>query len=238
MLVTGGTRGIGQAVVRELANAGYRVTFTYKMDDESARDLEAELGEAVAGFELDQQNHNPIPQMLEAIIAKRGDIHHLVNNAGIARDAHFVMQGLESWNEVMDVNLTGTVQITRFLVREMMHRRRGRIVNMLSSSAITGLPGQTAYAASKGALMSFTKALALELARYGILVNAVAPGLIATHMTQELPPARIEKFLANIPLGRLGEPEEVAQLVHFLISPQCQYLTGQVLRLDGGMIMA
>ncbi|MCB1043287.1 MAG: SDR family oxidoreductase [Acidobacteria bacterium] len=238
VLVTGGTRGIGEAIVRKLAGLGYKVSFTYKMDDASARELEEQLGDSVKGFELDQSDFALIEPELSKIVSHRGEIHHLVNNAGIAKDAHFVLQAQSSFDEVMDVNLKGTVIVTRQLVRDMMHRRQGRIVNMISSSAITGLPGQTAYAASKGALLSFSKALALELARYGIMVNAVAPGLIETAMTQELPPARIDKFLANIPMGRMGRAEEVAHVVAFLLSPECQYMTGQVLRLDGGMIMA
>jgi len=238
VLVTGGSSGIGRAIVTLLATEGYRVSFTFVADQTQASELSRQFPEQVAGFQIDQGNLQALEPALECLVEQRGTIDHLVNNAGVTQDGHFLLQTPEQWRQVLQVNLDGAVQTTRVLLRAMMHKRSGRIVNISSSSGVTGLPGQTAYSASKAGLIGFTKALAQELARYGILVNAIAPGLIETEMVQAIPPKRLQEFLAKIPLNRLGKPEEVAQLTLFLLSPRCQYLTGQVLRIDGGMILA
>lgn len=240
VLVTGGGRGIGRSVVETLVNHGFRVSFTYREQTEAAQRVECicrDRGD-VKAYQLDQARHQEIESRLETLMEERGPVDCLVNNASILKEGHLVMQNMSAWQELMDVNLTGTVTLTRGVLRPMLHRRSGRIVNVVSASGLTGLPGQTAYSASKGAVISFTKALALEVAKFNVLVNAVAPGLIQTEMIQNLSPAKVENHLKNVPLGRLGQPDEVANVVNFLLSEACQYMTGQVLRVDGGLVMA
>lgn len=237
-LVTGGTRGIGRAIAVDLAQQGVKVAVTYRSNEEAA----AALGAAAAAQGLtllvlraDVAEEPAMRAAADSAAAQLGPIDLLVNNAGVVHDA--ALYGLEpdQWERVMRTDLGGAYHATRSVVYSMMRRRRGRIVNVSSVAAIRGLPGQTAYAAAKAGLLGFTRALARELARFKVTVNAVAPGYIATEMLEALPAGRREEIEREIPLGRLGEPAEVAALVRFLCSTEAAYITGQVYTIDGGL---
>ncbi len=237
-LVTGGTRGIGRAIALDLARHGARVAATYRANAEAAAALAAEAaaaGLALRTFQADAADFEATRAAIEAAVAALGPVDLLVNNAGVVRDA--ALYGLEPavWNEVVRTDLDGAYHASRGVVYGMMRRRRGRIVNLSSVAALRGLPGQAAYAAAKAGLIGFTKALARELARFGITVNAVAPGYVGTEMVAALPAKRRQEIDREIPLGRFGQPEEVAALVRFLCSTEAAYITGQVLAIDGGL---
>ena len=235
-LVTGGTRGIGRAVAARLAAAGAQVFLT-GTDRARAEAVAAELdGERVRGVELDLTDPDSVRRCF-AEVAEAGGLQILVNNAGITRDGLLVRQPAAEWREVMAANLDGLHACCQAAARPMMRARYGRIVNLSSIVGIRGQSGQTAYAASKAGILGFTKALAKELARRNITVNAVAPGLIETDMTRELLESGRDPFSGAIAMARPGAPEEVAAAVAFLASGEASYITGAVLEVTGGLAL-
>lgn len=238
-LVTGGSRGIGRAIVELLARRGAAVAFSYREREDAARDLvhalEAEGCRVWAG-RCDVADEAQVQQLVAAATAALGPIDILVNNAGVTRDGYLMMMDREKWDAVLRPNLDGPFFCSRAVVRSMLVRRWGRIINLTSPSAVAGLPGQANYAASKGGLIGLTRTLSRELAPKGVLVNAVMPGLVETDMTAAIPEATREAHLRNVPVGRLGTAAEVAEAVAFLSSDAAAYITGQVLGVDGGLV--
>lgn len=238
ILVTGGTRGLGEAVALAFAREGAWVAVNYGSDDRgAARALEAleGLGARAMPLKADVAVRSQVEEMVGRVLRAWGHVDILVNNAGIIRDKFLLFLAEEDWDRVLEVNLKGTYLCARAVLKSMIGRRSGRIINTASPSALTGREGQTNYAASKGGVISFTKSLAREVARLGITVNAVCPGVIATPMTEGLNQAVKDGFLRAIPMGRLGTPEEVAHAVLFLASEAASYITGQVVAVDGGL---
>jgi len=236
--VTGSSRGIGQAIALELASWGASVVVHALKNRDLAEGVAATIREA-GGKALAVTGDVRDKAALEACVkeaeATLGPIDILVNNAGTRKDGPFILMGDDKWEEVMGVNLKGTVLATKAMVRGMMSRKWGRVVNIVSPTGVIGMPGQTNYGASKGAVMSLTKSLARELAPFGVLVNAVNPGLIHTELTSDLKPEQVKELLAPTILKRLGEPEEVARVVAFLCSDWASYMSGQIVNVDGGL---
>lgn len=236
-LVTGGSRGIGLAIARALADGGARVAVVAR-GAEGARDAAAGLpGDGHAGYGCDVADPEAVASTVEAIEEELGPVGILVNNAGITRDNILLRLKDEDWDQVLRVNLTGAFNTTRAVVRGMMKRRKGAVLNITSVVGLTGNPGQANYAASKAGLVGFTKSVARELASRNVRVNAIAPGFITTDMTADLGEAAVEELQGRIPMGRLGDPDDVAGAARFLVGPRAQYITGQVLAVDGGMAM-
>ena len=237
-IVTGGSRGIGRAIAFELSAAGHRVVVCYRQDEARAEETIAELrargGEAVA-IAADVTKPAEVRMLGDRVSTEFGGADILVNNAGVIKDALFPFMKEEDWDFVLDTDLKGAFRVTKAVVRGMLHKGWGRIVNVVSVSGISGHVGQTNYSAAKGGLIAFTKALALELATRRITVNAVAPGLVSTEIIAHLKDDAREEFLRRIPMARLGSPEEIASVVGFLVSERASYVTGQVWRVDGGM---
>ena len=236
-LVTGGSRCLGRAVCLQLANQGYPVLINYKSNSDAAietRKLVEESGGQAELIPFDVSNQEEVEAAVDKWQAEHKDdyIAVLVNNDGIRRDNLMVFMQDDDWNSVLNTNLNSFFYLTRRLLKDMLTKRWGRIVNMASLSGIKGLPGQTNYSAAKAALIGATKALAQEVATRKVTVNAVAPGFIATDMTKELPEDELKKM---IPVGRFGRPEEVAAAVGFLASENASYITGEVISVNGGL---
>ena len=239
-IVTGGARGIGREIVLMLACEGCDVAFNFQKSQETATALENEvraLGVRCYASCVDIKDSAAVKAWITKTKEEFGRLDILVNNAGIVRDKALMMMSDEDWKEVTNTNLDGMFYATRACIVTFLKQRRGDIVNISSVSGITGLPRQVNYSASKGGMNAFTKALAKEVSPYGIRVNAVAPGLIKTDITDTMEEKRKEEILKTIPLGRIGEAEEVANCVKFLLSPAAAYITGQVITVDGGLTM-
>lgn len=239
-LVTGGSRGIGRAAVLRLARDGFDVAFCYRSSPDAAQELEkevVELGVRALAWQCDVSDHAAVRDMVSVVAERLGDVDVLVTSAGIVRDNPLMMMTEEQWHEVLDTNLDGTFNACRSVVFEMMKRRFGSIINISSVAGVHGNPTQTNYSASKAGIIGFSRALAKEVGRYGIRVNVVAPGFIETDMTEVLPDKVKETAVKSIPLGRLGKPEEVADLVSYLASDRAAYITGTVMQIDGGIVL-
>jgi 3-oxoacyl-[acyl-carrier protein] reductase len=237
-VVTGGSRGIGRAISLELARSGARIVLTCREDLDRARATVAEIEKAggqAAAVAMDVRRPEDVKALAERVGSEFGGADILVNNAGVIKDALFPFMKEEDWDYVVDVDLKGAFRVTRALIRGMLHKSYGRIVNVVSVSGISGHAGQANYSAAKGGLIAFTKALALEFAPRGITVNAVAPGLVDTEIIAHLKEDARREFLGRIPMARFGTPEEIASVVGFLASEKASYVTGQVWRADGGM---
>ena len=235
-LVTGGTRGIGRAIAQSLRGAGARVAITGR-DAERARAAAAELGEGVAGFGCELADPAQVEAAVAAAEAALGPIDVLVNNAGLTRDQIVLRMSETDWDTVLDANLKGAFLAIRAVLKGMMKRKAGRIINVTSVVGLTGNKGQANYAASKAGLIGLTKSVAKEYASRNILVNCVAPGFVETAMTGALPVEARSTLLQQIALGRLGRPEDIAGAVLFLASDLAGYVTGQVLVVDGGLVI-
>lgn len=239
-LVTGGSRGIGRAVCLELAKGGASVALCYAGNAAAAQETVAAcqaLGASVVALRCDVADEAQVTAMTEEVLRTFGRVDLLVNNAGITRDGLLMAMPTENFDAVIQTNLRGAFLCMRAVCRPMIRQRYGRIVNISSVVGLRGNAGQVNYAASKAGLIGMTKSMARELATRGVTVNAVAPGFIATDMTDAMPQKAREATLAGIPAARLGTPEEVAQAVAFLCSDAAAYITGQVLAVDGGMSM-
>jgi len=236
-LVTGGSRGIGRAVAQALAEAGARVAVVAR-DLARAQAAAAELpGSGHRAYACDITDVGAVDALVKAVETDLGSLDVLVNNAGVTEDNLLLRLSDEAWDRVLDTNLKGAFNLIRAAARGMLRRRAGRIINITSVVGLTGNKGQANYAASKAGLIGLTKSVARELASRGVLCNAVAPGFIETEMTAALPAASREALQAQIALGRLGQPEDVARVVRFLAGPGASYVTGQTLVVDGGMVM-
>jgi 3-oxoacyl-[acyl-carrier protein] reductase len=235
-LITGGATGIGAAIVRRFVQAGVQVVIC-DVDEENGEKLAAEIGESARFYGLDIANEKQVNEVVEKVSEDFGRIDFLVNNAGITNDKLLIRMSKDDWDRVLQVNLTGTFLVTRAVVKQRMKRRYGRIVNIASVIGLMGNFGQTNYAASKAGIIAFTKSCAKEFSSRNINVNAVAPGFIETRMTKVIPEDIRQNYLKLIPLGRFGEPDDVANLVFFLTSDQAEYITGQTICVDGGMVM-
>jgi 3-oxoacyl-[acyl-carrier protein] reductase len=230
-LVTGGSRGIGRAIATELANAGADVVIGYRSGAEEAEEVAGEIGGRAVQADISD------PEEAKRLVDEAGDLDILVNNAGVTRDGLLARMSDDDWRVVLDTNLGGTFNTCRAASRGMMKRRGGTVVNVSSIVGVHGNPGQTNYSASKAGIIGFTKALARELGSRGVRANVVAPGYISTRLTNELPDELQQSMLANTPLGRFGDPEDVAGAVRFLSSDASSFITGEVLLVDGGLGM-
>ena len=230
-LVTGGSRGIGRAIVGELVRAGAEVVFGYRTGVAEAAELADELG--VRAVQADVSSAEEAARLVE----EAGDVDILVNNAGLTRDGLLARMSDEDWRTVLDTNLSSVFYTCRAVTRPMMKKRSGAIVNISSIVGLHGNWGQTNYGASKAGIIGFTKSLARELGSRGVRANVIAPGYVKSRLTDVLPEAATEAMLSATPLGRLGEPEDVARAVRFLCSDEASYITGEVLLVDGGLGM-
>lgn len=239
-IVTGASRGIGKAIAVTLASQGAAVIINYNGSEQKANKVKDEIeanGGTAAIYQCNVSDYDKCEAFIYSIIKEYGRLDILVNNAGITRDGLLMKMTEEDFDQVINTNLKGTFHTIRFAVRQMLKQRNGRIINISSVVGVSGNAGQANYAASKAGMIGLTKAAAREVASRGITVNAIAPGFIETDMTEILPEKIKESSIAQIPLGKFGKPEQVAAAVAFLASEEAGYITGQVLHVDGGMVM-
>jgi 3-oxoacyl-[acyl-carrier protein] reductase len=238
VLVTGGSRGIGKAIVEEFAAAGHPVAFTYSASADPAAALVEQIasqGGKARAYHADVRDFGRAEAVVCEAEQDLGPLAVVVNNAGIRRDMALHNMTVEAWKDVIETNLTGTFNYCQVAIRGLI-RRGGAIVNITSASGISGLAGQTNYSASKAGVIGFTKALAKEVARFGVRVNAIAPGFIESDMTASLDDNTRKKLYAQIPLGKPGVPRDVAKMAYYLASTEASYITGQVYAIDGGLV--
>ena len=239
-LITGATRGIGKQIAITLAKHGYNIALNYRKENEELENTKKEIeeiGVQVLAVKGDVANFENCENFVKQVIERFGQIDVLVNNAGITKDMLLMRMKQEDFKQVIDTNLVGTFNVTKNVVPYMMKARSGRIINISSVVGISGNSGQTNYSASKAGIIGFTKSLAKEVASRNIRVNAVAPGFIETNMTDVLKNDIKEEISKNIPLKRMGTADDVANAVKFLVSEESSYITGQVIQVDGGMLM-
>jgi 3-oxoacyl-[acyl-carrier protein] reductase len=240
-IITGASRGIGKAIATHFVQQGATVAFTYHSSEEKARALEAELtaqGGSARGFKSDAAQVAEAEALVEQVLAAYGRVDIVVNNAGITDDTLLMRMSEDQWDRVLEVNLKSVFALTKAVLKPMLKARAGSIINVSSVVGVQGNAGQTNYAASKAGILGFTKSVALELGSRNIRCNAIAPGFIETEMTAALDPATVQGWRDAIPLKRGGTPDDVAQLCVFLGSDMSSYITGQTIRIDGGMITA
>lgn len=238
-VVTGAARGIGKAIAMALAKSGLNVVVSDIMIDEAkkvAEELEG-LGVKALAVKTDVSRAEDAEELIKTTVEGLGSVDFLVNNAGVTRDNLSVRMSEQEWDMVLDINLKGTFLCSQAAAKEMMKQRFGRIVNIASVSGILGTPGQANYASSKAGIIALTKTFARELGKRNITANAIAPGFILTEMTEKLPDKVKEEYIANIPLKRGGTPGDIAEAVHFLISPSASYITGTVINVSGGLLI-
>jgi len=239
-VVTGAGRGIGHAIAVRLANEGARIASVSRTEanaQKTADEINANRADAAKAYAVDVADQNAVQEAAAKIFADFGRVDILVNNAGVTRDGLSMRMSMEDWDTVLNTNLKGAFNFTQAVMRPMIKQRSGRIINISSIAGLTGNAGQANYSASKAGLIGLTKTLARELASRGITVNAVAPGLIETDMTTVLSDEIRQAILQKVPLGKLGEPDDIAGAVAYLASAEAKYITGQVLTVDGGMVM-
>jgi len=235
-LVTGASRGIGKAIAEQLVAMGATVIGTATSDG-GADNISAYLKDNGKGMSLNVTDTDSIATVMKAITDEFGAVSILVNNAGITKDNLLMMMKEDQWNDIIETNLTSIYRLSKAVVRTMMKKRKGRIINIASVVGLTGNPGQTNYSATKAGMLGFTKSLAREIGSRNITVNCVAPGFIDTDMTRELPEEQREALIGQIPLNRLGDPADIAAAVSFLASPAAAYITGETINVNGGMYM-
>ena len=235
-LITGAGRGIGKTIAVKLAESGLDIAIAdmNPVSDDVLKEIE-EYGTKCLTFQLDVTDVESVDSVVKKIIDENGGIHILVNNAGITQDNLFMRMKPEQWSQVIDVNLNGVFHVTKAVIRTMVKQHSGRIINISSVVGFSGNPGQVNYSSTKSGLIGFTKSLSREVGTRGITVNAVAPGFINTAMTQALNESQQQAILSQIPLGRMGEAEDIANAVAFLASEEASYITGTVLHVNGGM---
>ena len=237
VLVTGASRGIGKAIAETLAAAGATVIGTATSDGGAEKITEYLSPKGGKGMCLHVADDESIQSVIKAIKDEFGAISILVNNAGITRDSLLMMMKDDQWNDIIQTNLTSIFKLSKAVVRPMMKARKGRIINIASVVGLTGNPGQTNYSAAKAGILGFSKSLAREIGSRNITVNTVAPGFIDTDMTRELPEEQRDALTAQIPLNKLGDPQDIANAVAFLASPEAGYITGETINVNGGMYM-
>jgi 3-oxoacyl-[acyl-carrier protein] reductase len=238
-IVTGSARGIGRGIAEKLASSGLNVVVSDILEEaaqETANQLQA-LGVKSLAIRTDVSNVEDVEKLVKTTVAEWGSVDILVNNAGVTRDNLSIRLSEQDWDTVLRINLKGTFLCSQAAAKEMMKNRFGRIVNIASVIGLMGNAGQANYAASKGGVIALTKSMARELAKRNITVNAVAPGFILTEMTEKLSDKVREEYVANIPLRRAGTPQDIAEAVHFLVSPAASYITGVVLNVSGGLLI-